>query len=183
MNDEDLFMQELASDSEYLAWCDEHKQEAVDMMCSMSDEELETMFPQNHMVFVYGSLKRGFGNHKLLEGSKFYGITETVQHNFRMHSLHGSFPAVTVATDDSFAIIGELYEVDSATMKLLDMLEGNGSMYTRQIVSVYNGSEVVEAWIYLMSEDDKLVGANMVYPTNRFVYTDSKLGTQEWFQG
>jgi gamma-glutamylaminecyclotransferase len=183
MNDEDIFMQELASDPDYVAWCDQRKQEAMDEMCSMSDDQIEAMFPQKYMVFVYGSLKRGFGNHKLLEGSKFFGITETVYRNFRMHPLLGSFPAVTVAVDDAFAIMGELYEVDSATMKRLDLLEGNGSMYTRRLVSVYNGSEIVEAWMYLMSENDRLVKNNMVYSTNRFVYTDNKLGTQEWFQG
>jgi gamma-glutamylcyclotransferase (GGCT)/AIG2-like uncharacterized protein YtfP len=79
--------------------------------------------------------------------------------------------------------MGELYEVDAATMKRIDMLEGNGTMYTRRLVSVYNGSEIVEAWMYLMSENDKLIENNVIYSTGRFVYTDNNLGTQEWFQG
>ena len=183
MTDEDMYMQELANDPEYAAWCDQHKQESMDELCSMSEEDLEAMFPQKHMVFVYGSLKRGFSNHNLLEGSKFYGVTETVCRNFRMHPLLGSFPAVTAAADDAYAIMGELYEIDTATMMRLDYLEGNGSLYTRQLVSVYNGSEIVEAWMYLMPEADKLVADNIEHHTNRFIYTDSKLGTQEWYQG
>ena len=183
MNEEDIFMQELASDPDYVAWCDRRKQEAIDEMCSMSDEQIEAISSQKYMIFVYGSLKRGFSNHKLLEDSKFFGLTETVYRNFRMHPLLGSFPAVTVAIDDAFAIMGELYEVDAATMKRIDMLEGNGTMYTRRLVSVYNGSEIVEAWMYLMSENDKLIENNVIYSTGRFVYTDNNLGTQEWFQG
>lgn len=177
-------MQELISDPEYVAYCEERDREAMEHMCNMTDEEIEREFPSftKFLVFVYGSLKRGFGNHNLLEGSKFFGITETVYRNFRMYPLFGSFPAVTIATDDAFAIMGELYEVESVTMKRLDVLEGNGSMYTRRLVSVYNNSEIVEAWMYLMPENDKLIENNVTYPTNRFVYTDSKLATQEWFQ-
>lgn len=181
-HDEEQFMQELSNDSEYLAWCDEHTQEAVDMMLSMSDAELEAMYPTKHKIFVYGSLKRGFGNHRILENSMFVGSTETVQHNFCMHPLHGSFPAVTIGPDDSYAIMGELYEVDNQTLNHIDMLESNGSLYTRQLVTVYNGTEIVEAWIYLMPENNKLVAASTVQRYDRYVHTDFEQNTQEWFQ-
>lgn len=183
----DQFIAELANDPEYQKWCDDAVAETYSCIDRMSDEELEAHFgdiaPHTIKVFVYGSLKRGFGNHGLLEGSKYVGTTETVYHNFRMHPLLGSFPAVTACTDDGFAIVGELYEVNLVTLKRLDMLEGNGTMYTRRLVSVYNDKdEVVEAWMYLMSEDNKLIDSNTVHRRNQYVHTDSSHNTQEWFK-
>jgi gamma-glutamylaminecyclotransferase len=182
LNDDEQLMQELSNDSEFLAWCDEHTQEAMEMMLSMSDAEVEAMYPSKHMVFVYGSLKRGFGNHRFLEHSTFIGTAVTVQHNFCMHPLHGSFPAVTIGPDDSYSITGELYEIDNQTLKQIDMLESNGVLYTRQLVSVYNGTDVVEAWIYLMPDNDKFVTNSMVNRYDRYVHTDFEQNTQEWFQ-
>ena len=185
----DMIMAELASDPEYQKWCDNAVAETHACLDRMSDEEIEARFgpiaPHNEAikVFVYGSLKRGFGNHGLLESSKYIGTTETVFPNFRMHSLLGSFPAVTSCTNDGFAIMGELYEVNLHTLNALDKLEGNGTMYTRRLVSVYNDNgDVVEAWMYLMPEDDKLINNNIVYRNDQYVYTDSNHNTQEWYK-
>jgi len=52
-NEEEIFMQELGNDPEYVAWCDQRNQEAMEEMLSMDKNK--------YMVFVYGSLKRGFG--------------------------------------------------------------------------------------------------------------------------
>lgn len=184
MSDEDIFMQELENDSEYVAWCEQHKQELIEEMLAKSEEELNKIFNMQHkyLVFVYGSLKRGFGNHGFLENSKFLGITDTVHRVYRMYPLFGSFPTVVATNDEAYAITGELYEVDYDTLKRLDILEGDGHMYTRRLTSVHNGSDTVEAWMYMMPEDDRLIRDNVAYPSKRFVYTDSKLGTQEWFQ-
>lgn len=182
----DMFMAELANDPEYQKWCDDRDAETFACLDRMSDAEIEANFGVSNvektLVFVYGSLKRGFGNHGLLEHSKYVGITETVYHNFRMHPLLGSFPAVTACIDDGFAIMGELYEVDLPTLKRLDMLEGNGSLYIRRLVSVFSGNDIVEAWMYLMPEDDKLIDNNVVYRKDQYVHTDSNHNTQEWFK-
>lgn len=173
-NEEELFMQELGNDPEYVAWCDQRNQEVMEEMLSINKNK--------YIVFVYGSLKRGFGNHTFLESSKFLGITETVYHNFRMHPLFGSFPAVTSTTDDAYAIMGELYEVDFQTLKRLDMLEGDGKLYTRRLVSVWGNARIVDAWMYLMPEDDNFVKNNIVYRKDQYVYTDTNHNTQEWFK-
>lgn len=185
-NEEELFMQELASDPDYIAWCDQRNQEAMDEMLSMSDDKLEELFPQKYMVFVYGSLKRGFGNHGLLVGSKFLGVTDTVHHVYRMHSL-GSFPAVVDTEEqhdnEAHAITGELYEVDFGTLKRLDMLEGNGCMYTRRLTSVYGTvGDIVEAWMYIMPSSSINESGPQYLVTNKFVRTDTNHNTQEWFQ-
>ncbi len=97
-----------------------------------------------YYIFVYGTLKKGFGNNYLLSGSKFLGERKTIESKWDMINL-GWFPAVVYGKND---IIGELYEVDELTLKNVDHLEGNGTFYTRELVSVSNISDPV--WMYIM---------------------------------
>lgn len=108
-------------------------------------------------VFVYGTLKSGHGNHRLLQGSKFLGRS-TVD-RFKMYSL-GGFPAVVPSEDG--VIQGEVYEVDDFTMTRLDRLEGYPNFYDRMIVSTEKGP----AWIYYMHtppREDKSIIPNGVW--------------------
>ena len=83
-------------------------------------------------VFCYGSLKRGFGNHRLLDTSTFVGeaITEA---RYTMIPL-GFFPGVIQSGNTS--IRGELYDVDEVTLRRLDRLEGHPTFYQRQEIDV-----------------------------------------------
>jgi gamma-glutamylcyclotransferase (GGCT)/AIG2-like uncharacterized protein YtfP len=96
----------------------------------------------NFLVFVYGSLKEGFGNHGILEGSEFICSTRTKGRSYRMISLD-AFPAVLRGGKN--AISGELYQVDLMTMLYLDMLESNGELYERKLVELESGHK---AWMY-----------------------------------
>src|SRR3954464_1572629 len=71
-------------------------------------------------IFVYGSLKRGFRNHHLLETSRFIG-PGTTRRDFDLLDL-GYFPAMIKG--GGFAIRGEVFMVDRRTLKSLDWLEG-----------------------------------------------------------
>lgn len=97
-----------------------------------------------HLVFVYGSLKQGFGNHGMLEGNEFITATRTKGRSYRMVSLK-AFPAVLKGGKN--AIQGELYAVDATTLALLDMLEGNGQLYQRRQVDLESGHK---AWMYCL---------------------------------
>lgn len=98
-----------------------------------------------HKVFVYGSLKRGFGNHVLLEGCKYVGPAKT-NPLFTMIS-YGAFPAVLI--DGETAITGEVYEVDEHTLRSLDALEGHPNWYKRVEVV----TDLCKAWMYCMQPD------------------------------
>lgn len=104
---------------------------------------------KKELVFVYGSLKRGYGNHGFLVDQNFLGVAKTSESNFYMVSL-GAFPA-TIRHESGKKITGEVYEVDEQTFKSLDQLEGQGSLYSRnkEMFDLQNGKKV-EAWIYLM---------------------------------
>lgn len=73
-------------------------------------------------VFVYGTLRRGGVNHRLLEAANFCG--ETSIPGFVMWSF-GAYPAVVPAESAGAApsIKAELYEVDAGLLARLDRLE------------------------------------------------------------
>jgi gamma-glutamylcyclotransferase (GGCT)/AIG2-like uncharacterized protein YtfP len=101
-------------------------------------------------VFVYGTLKQGRGNHRILETSKLINSAETVK-EFTMYSL-GMFPAVVPDNKLPTKIKGEVYEVtDPEVARRLDRLEGYPSFYDRQEVSVLDedGNEHT-AWMYFI---------------------------------
>ena len=109
----------------------------------------------NHLVFVYGSLKSGFCNHRVIESdnSTLVAQAKTQDGNFMMVS-YGVYPAV-YRDNDGFAISGELYEVDNAIMARLDQLESNGRFYRRELVDVVVDDDslenpTVKAWMYLL---------------------------------
>lgn len=106
-------------------------------------------------VFVYGTLKQGFGNHRVLGNSKFLAAGRTVETSFVMYN--GGFPFVSdkiVSTDHQGSVVGELYEVgDEQTMANLDRLEGVPTLYIQREVDVETGDgEVHKAIMYVASD-------------------------------
>ena len=98
----------------------------------------------SNKVFVYGSLKKGYGNHSFLEGTgaKFLGPYVTPP-EYKMVSC-GGFPGVL--KDGNTPITGEVYEVDDAVFASLDRLEGNPDFYKRELISTPYG----DAWVYII---------------------------------
>ncbi len=124
----------------------------LNLLESETEQKEKTM-----KVFVYGSLKRGFGNNTVLGDSPF--LSEGMLYgNFAMFSL-GSFPGVIKSKSHKGPIHGEVFEVDSQTLSRLDMLEGYNefntdlSFYNREMVSVLMpDGETVECLTYFLNE-------------------------------
>ena len=93
-----------------------------------------------HNVFVYGTLKRGLYNHRLLErgNARFMGEVRTKRAQHVMLLADAGYPyLVKSTTDDARVIDGELYSVDDDTLTLLDELEEvSTGMYTRETIEV-----------------------------------------------
>ena len=102
------------------------------------------------LVFVYGSLKRGFCNHGLLKDAKFIKHDQTKEAEYRMYSA-GAFPMVS---NGDKHIGGELYEVAEATLDRLDRLEGHPNWYKRE--QVYLQGHDAPAWMYVIPEKEVL---------------------------
>lgn len=99
-------------------------------------------------VFVYGTLKQGYGNHSALEGSKFLGRA-TVTAPLKLVDL-GWYPGLVRTRSEVPATIGgEVYEIDSDTLATLDLIEGHPSFYCREKLRT---SLNLNAWAYLLPE-------------------------------
>jgi gamma-glutamylcyclotransferase (GGCT)/AIG2-like uncharacterized protein YtfP len=114
--------------------------------------ELPDIRDMKWRVFVYGSLKQGFGNHDhFLTGQEFLGERITADKDYNMLS-YGAYPAAVRVREDNleggYAIAGELYVVDNVTLSRLDRLEGNGLFYRREQVDLEDEEE--PAWMYLL---------------------------------
>lgn len=89
-------------------------------------------------VFVYGTLRKGFGNHRLLEHPevKFIGKDSI---RARMYTSHWGYPYIVFSQSNKDRVIGEVYEVPYKLVKgSLDRLEGysprnkKGNLYDRK---------------------------------------------------
>lgn len=103
------------------------------------------------LIFVYGTLKRGHRNFHLLANSKFVGQAIT---NTKYKMLDAGFPVLLGLTKDDkegsgHFVEGEVYDVDAATAKRLDQLEGEGHMYNRVRKYVKMGEGSVRLHYYV----------------------------------
>jgi len=97
-----------------------------------------------HLVFVYGSLKRGMANHQQLAGAPCLGSAQL--QGLRLYDL-GPFPMAVESPDDAQANLqGELYAVGSSQLANLDRFEGVPRLYRRQRHQLADGRAV---WIYV----------------------------------
>lgn len=87
------------------------------------------------LVFVYGTLRRGGHNHRLLEHARCVSVTRTAP-VFTLYDL-GAYPAMVAG--GVTAVEGEVYEVDATTLTRLDRLEGYPGYYDRIEVSLEDG--------------------------------------------
>lgn len=101
------------------------------------------------LVFVYGSLRQGMGNHYMMEGTEFIGTA--VVNGYRLLDV-GAFPAVIVGEGE---VVGEVYEVKEADLARLDRFEGCPSLYVREeaIAKFHGSSECVNVFIYRWNKD------------------------------
>lgn len=95
-------------------------------------------------IAVYGSLLKGFGNHRLIQDSKYIGDGLT-KPEYTMVSL-GGFPGVIKNGNNS--IYFQVYELDDETFKRVDRLEGHPAFYKRDIIETEYG----DVWMYFLDE-------------------------------
>ena len=100
-------------------------------------------------VAVYGTLKKGHGNHRLLEGSKYLGKGVTVE-KYPMTGTGMGFPYVYEEPGEGKRISVELYRVTAEVMDLLDDLEGvdHGHYYSNYVEVLKADNSTVMAEMY-----------------------------------
>jgi len=109
-------------------------------------------------VFVYGSLKKGFHNNRVLGDAQLVG-TGNID-GYDMYSL-GGYPGIVVGSGN---VKGEVYEITDKHLPWLDRLEGysenwkpDDCMYLRQRVTVDMDQpypdDLLQAWVYIYNGD------------------------------
>ena len=110
---------------------------------------LENQALRPHAVAVYGTLRSGECNHRLLANSNAELAWEGIsRQKFAMFGLSSYFPYLVPRTHVRDVYL-EVYNVDDATFASLDILEGYPQHYNRKQVKVRSR----DAWIYFAEED------------------------------
>jgi len=99
---------------------------------------------RNIVVFVYGTLRKGFGNHRYLEKAEFLGTAKTKEkYTMRVSGIP------YVSKEPTSYIVGEIYKVNEIELMNIDNLEGHPNWYKRELVKVVlDTGEELEAWMY-----------------------------------
>lgn len=105
-----------------------------------------------HLVFVYGTLKRGCKNHRQLAGQRYVGPAHTVP-GFRLYHL-GDYPGMVADATDTHGVSGEIWSVDALTLARLDAFEGvHEGLYQRAPVPLLSPFENDLVHTYLYARD------------------------------
>jgi gamma-glutamylcyclotransferase (GGCT)/AIG2-like uncharacterized protein YtfP len=124
---------------------------------------------QSHVIAVYGTLRRGGQNHRLLDGAQFLGSGRI---QGRLHVVRAAtrrpYAYPLLLPDDSERVVVELYRlVDAHMLRNLDRLEmydpadEAASEYVRRSVSVL-GARVATAQAYFYNGSPTEVGEYVI---------------------
>ena len=96
---------------------------------------------------VYGSLRQGMGNHRVMEQANGQYLTKSVVTGFGLYPYAGTgFPAIGKL--EGAQTVVELYEVDEEGLRRLDSLEGFrekglNNFYERMTITTEDGDEAL----------------------------------------
>ena len=109
-----------------------------------------TEVKENSLLFVYGTLRKGFNNHGLIEDKPF--ITEAVIEGSLI--LEGWLPMVFPGPG---LVVGEIYQIDDVdSWRRLDRLEGHPGWYNRREVDATDADgKAYRVWVYFMGTPEE----------------------------
>jgi gamma-glutamylcyclotransferase (GGCT)/AIG2-like uncharacterized protein YtfP len=112
--------------------------------------------PKDIPIFVYGTLREGFGLNSTLKEykSEFVGLFKTEQRYVMFDT--GSFPAI-IPYKNGVNVTGEKYLVSKECLQILDFIEGHPDMYIRTLIDVYNEEDgsIETAFVYVWNDTIK----------------------------
>jgi len=105
---------------------------------------------KEHLVFVYGTLRKGGNNHHYLRTARFLGQALTCE---QYALLSGRYPYVQRSPKHLelplARIMGEVYGLDDTTLQAVDELEDHPEDYCRELVDVeFGDGSRATAWLY-----------------------------------
>lgn len=141
-------------------------------------EEFDMCPPVN--VFVYGTLMAGMRNARLIEQSPYRGQARL--DGYTMFDL-GSYPGIVASErveHRESTVLGEIRLVDLETLKALNELEGEGSLYraTRVMLRRSGFDLPALAYVYLHDIDPQSEIPLVMQPYNRYI---NERGNLVWY--
>lgn len=99
------------------------------------------------ILFVYGTLKRGERNHRLIADQRFVreAVTAPV---YRVIDL-GSHPGMVRDDGTGVSVHGELWDVSDCCLAELDEFEGIPDPFAREPVVIADSDEEVQAYLWV----------------------------------
>ncbi len=110
--------------------------------------------PFNEFLFVYGSLKKGFDNHNLLEKyAKRVGKASTVGKFAMYEDSFGNYPYLV--KEPVTKVMGELYKIKrKELLDKIDEFEGAPEYYQRKKIKVKTHKGINLAFVYIREDEE-----------------------------
>lgn len=109
-----------------------------------------------HNLFVYGTLKRGHGNSKLLAHAEILGMATSVS-KYKLLDCGIPFMIESLDENSGACVRGELYRIDDETLARCDRLERHPRLYMRSMRAFkLSDGTLLEAWVYLKTDNDRV---------------------------
>lgn len=127
-------------------------------------------------LFVYGTLRKNFGNHDFLKNSTFLGNAVTVPNTLLFGTVIPFMKYINLKDFEYLNIDshvkGEVYLVSKTELENIDILEGHPDFYKREkiLVNLNNKEEYIYSYIYY---DD--VNTEYIYNDYRKHYKENLL--------
>jgi len=130
-------------------------------------------------LFVYGTLRQGGVNHRLIFGSPHLGPATTAEPYVMVTQKSRSYPYIFKHPDLYAASVkGEMYEINEETLRRLDILEGHPDHYRRQEIRVKTPKgELLECVAYILVDTETIMEIAQEIGT-RFVFVQD----EDWNQ-
>ena len=119
-----------------------------------------SIYDKTELIFVYGSLKRGYRNEALLYEAKSLGKVKTLKKYPLIINKNEFYPYLINEEGKGYEVIGELYRIREDELIKLDQFEGNE--FKRKKVKVQkkalrkkdnNNIEIIEVNVYYYNKD------------------------------
>lgn len=108
-----------------------------------------------NLIAVYGTLRKGYGNHSYLSGAKFIGSGQTFD-KYRMTGAGIPFLLQGKNVEGSNNVRVEVYSVDDWKLKSIDRLEGHPTWYKREKIGIrLDNGIVIGAESYIINDVSK----------------------------
>jgi len=131
-----------------------HRLDAKGVIAIQKRGYFKRIEPFSEFLFVYGSLKKGFDNHTLLQKyAKRVAKASTIKKFAMYEDSFGNYPYII---DKPISrIIGELYEIrQRKLLQKIDEFEGAPEYYQRRRIKVKTHQGVHFAYIYIRENEE-----------------------------